>query len=136
MICDENKLRAVSRKLKKVTIVCGDYKNSADFIDENTFVYFDPPYRPITDTASFTAYTENLFNDDAQIELAQFVDEMDKNGAKIVISNSDRKNSNTDYDFFDNIYSAHRIKRVKATRMINCNSEAIGNIKELLISNF
>ena len=136
MICDEKKLRAVSEKLQKVTIVCEDYRESADFIDENTFVYFDPPYRPITDTASFTAYTENLFNDDAQIELAQFVDEMDKNGAKIVISNSDPKNSNTDDDFFDNIYSAHRIKRVEATRMINCNSEARGKIKELLISNF
>ena len=113
-ICDENNLREVSGKLKKVTIVCGDYRKSADFIDENTFVYFDPPYRPITDTASFTAYTENLFNDDAQIELAQFVDEMDKKGAKIVISNSDPKNSNTDDDFFDNIYSAHKIKRVEA----------------------
>ena len=136
MICDEKNLRAVSNKLQRVTIVCGDYRKSADFIDENTFVYFDPPYRPITDTASFTAYTENLFNDDAQIELAQFVDEMDKKGAKIVISNSDPKNSNTDDDFFDNIYSAHRIKRVEATRMINCNSEARGKIKELLISNF
>lgn len=136
MICDENNLRAVSGKLKKVTIVCGDYRKSADFIDENTFVYFDPPYRPITDTASFTAYTENLFNDDAQIALAQFVDDMDKKGAKIVISNSDPKNSNTDDDFFDNIYSAHKIKRVEATRMINCNSEARGKIKELLISNF
>lgn len=136
LICDENNLRAVSEKLQKVKIVCGDYKKSADFIDENTFVYFDPPYRPITDTASFTAYTENLFNDDAQIELAQFVNDMDKKGAKIVISNSDPKNSNTNDDFFDNIYSAHRIKRVEATRMINCNSEARGKIKELLISNF
>lgn len=136
LICDENNLRAVSKKLQKVKIVCGDYKKSADFIDENTFVYFDPPYRPITDTASFTAYTENLFNDDAQIELAQFVNDMDKKGAKIVISNSDPKNSNTNDDFFDNIYSAHRIKRVEATRMINCNSEARGKIKELLISNF
>lgn len=136
LICDENNLRAVSEKLQKVKIVCGDYKKSADFIDENTFVYFDPPYRPITDTASFTAYTENLFNDDAQIELAQFVNDMDKKGAKIVISNSDPKNSNTNDDFFDNIYSAHRIKRVEATRMINCNSEARGRIKELLISNF
>ena len=136
MICDENNLRAVSNKLQRVTIVCGDYRKSADFIDENTFVYFDPPYRPITDTASFTAYTENLFNDDAQIELARFVDDMDKKGAKIVISNSDPKNSNTDDDFFDNIYSAHKIKRVEATRMINCNSEARGKIKELLISNF
>ena len=136
MICDESNLRAVSEKLQKVTIVCGDYRESADFIDENTFVYFDPPYRPITDTASFTAYTENLFNDDEQIELARFVDEMHKEGAKVVISNSDPKNSNTEDDFFDNIYSAHNIKRVEATRMINCNSEARGKIKELLISNF
>ena len=96
MICDENNLRAVSGKLKKVTIVCGDYRKSADFIDKNTFVYFDPPYRPITDTANFTAYTENLFNDDAQIELAQFVDDMDKKGAKIIFKKEDS------YDFFCN----------------------------------
>ena len=136
MICDENNLRAVSKKLRKVTIVCGDYSESADFINENTFVYLDPPYRPITDTASFTAYTENLFNDDAQIELARFIDDMDKRGAKIVVSNSDPKNSNKDDDFFDELYSAHKIRRVEATRMINCNSEARGKIKELLISNF
>ena len=136
MICDEKNLRAVSEKLQKVTIVCGDYRESANFIDENTCVYFDPPYRPITDTASFTAYTENLFNDEEQIELAHFVDDMHKKGAKVVISNSDPKNSNTEDDFFDNIYSAHKIKRVEATRMINCNSEARGKIKELLISNF
>lgn len=136
LICDENNLRAVSEKLQNVKIICGDYKKSADFIDENTFVYFDPPYRPITDTASFTAYTENLFNDEEQIELAKFVDEMNKKGAKIVVSNSDPKNSNTEDDFFDNIYSSHKIKRVEATRMINCNSEARGKIKELLISNF
>lgn len=96
MICDGKNLRAVSNKLQRVTIVCGDYRKSADFIDENTFVYFDPPYRPITDTASFTAYTENLFNDDAQIELAQFVDEMDKKGAKIIAKKEDS------YDFFCN----------------------------------
>lgn len=136
MICDEDNLRAVSDKLQRVKIVCGDYRESADFIDENTFVYFDPPYRPITATASFTAYTENLFNDKEQIELARFVDEMHRKGAKIVISNSDPKNSNAEDDFFDNIYSSHKIKRVEASRMINCNSEARGKIKELLISNF
>ncbi len=136
MICDEKNLRAVSEKLQKVTIVCGDYRESANFIDENTFAYFDPPYRPITDTASFTAYTENLFHDEEQIELARFVDDMHKKGAKVVISNSDPKNSNTEDDFFDNIYSAHKIKRVEATRMINCQAQARGKIKELLISNF
>lgn len=136
IICDEDNLRAVSEKLQKVTIVCGDYRESANFIDEHTFVYFDPPYRPLTDTSSFTAYTETLFNDEEQIDLARFVDEMHKKGAKIVVSNSDPKNSNADDDFFDNIYSAHNIKRVEAARMINCNSESRGKIKELLISNF
>lgn len=136
LICDEKNLRAVSEKLQKVTIVCGDYREAVDFIDENTFVYFDPPYRPITHTASFTAYTENLFNDEEQIELAHFVDDMHKKGAKIVISNSDPKNTNTKDNFFDNIYSAYSIKRVAATRMINCQAQARGKIKELLISNF
>ena len=136
LICDEENIRAVSEKLQKVIIVCGDYRKSADFIDEKTFVYFDPPYRPITETASFTAYTENTFNDKEQIELAGFVDEMHGKGAKIVISNSDPKNSNMNDNFFDNIYSLHKIKRVEAARMINSKGEARGKIKELLISNF
>lgn len=136
LICDEKNLRAVSEVLQNVQIVCGDYRCSSDFIDENTFVYFDPPYRPITETASFTAYTENLFDDEKQIELARFVKEMHKKGAKIAVSNSDPKNSNMQDDFFDDIYSEYKIKRVEAVRMINCNSEARGTIKELLISNF
>lgn len=136
LICDDNNLRAVSEKLRTVTIVCGDYRQSADFIDEHTFVYVDPPYRPITDTSNFTAYTETLFGDKEQIELARFVEEMHRKGAKIVISNSDPKNSDTEDDFFDTIYAVHNIRRVEATRMINCNRETRGRIKELLISNY
>lgn len=136
MICDESNLRAVSEKLQRITITCSDYRKSFDFIDENTFVYLDPPYRPITNTASFTAYTENLFNDEEQMELARFVDKIHEKNAKVVISNSDPKNSNTDDDFFDNLYAAHKIKRVEAVRMINRNYKARGKIKELLISNF
>lgn len=136
MICDEENLRAVSEKLQNVKIVCGDYKKANEFIDKNTFVYFDPPYRPITDTASFLAYTENVFDDEDQLELAEFVNEMQNKGAQVLVSNSDPKNSNTEDNFFDNIYSAYKIKRVEATRMINCNGKARGKIKELLISNF
>lgn len=136
LICDEDNLRTVSSLLKNVQIKCVDYRKSADFIDENTFVYFDPPYRPLTETASFTAYTENLFNDDEQIELANFVDAMNKKGAKIVVSNSDPKNANEDDNFFDDIYSKLNVKRVEATRMINSKSDGRGKIKELLISNF
>lgn len=136
LICDQDNLRAVSDKLHNVQIVCGDYRDSEKFIDKHAFVYFDPPYRPLTSTASFTAYTENLFDDKEQIELSRFVEKMHTKGAKVVVSNSDPQNSNTDDDFFDSIYSAHKIKRVNATRMINCNSESRGKIKELLISNF
>ncbi len=136
LICDEKNLYAVSEKLKNVKIVCADYTKSADFIDDKTFVYFDPPYRPITETASFTAYTENLFDDNMQIELAEFVNAMSKKGAKVVVSNSDPKNADKDDDFFENIYCGHRIRRVEATRMINCEASARGRIKELLISNF
>ena len=135
LICDEENLRSVSHALQNVIIKCADYKKSAEFIDENTFVYFDPPYRPITETASFTAYTENLFDDTAQKELANLVNALNSKGAKILISNSDPKNSNTADDFFDSIYKNDNIKRVEATRMINCNSEARGKIKELLITN-
>ncbi len=136
LICDAQNLRAISMKLQNVKIVWGDYKKSAEFIDGNTFVYFDPPYRPLTETAGVTSYTESRFCDNEQIELAKFVDKMNRKGAKIVISNSDPKNSDESDDFFDNIYSMYKIKRVRASRMINCNSAARGKINELLISNF
>lgn len=136
MICDAGNLVNVSMALKNVIIVCGDYRKSANFIDEQTFAYFDPPYRPITDTASFTAYTENAFDDNSQRELSEFVNLMNKRKAKVVVSNSDPKNSNTEDDFFDKLYANHKITRIAATRMINCNSEARGQISELLISNF
>ena len=135
-ICDEKNLRAVSERLQNVNIVHGDYKQSEGFIDSNTFVYFDPPYRPITESASFTAYTEYDFNDKKQIELAEFVNKINNKGAKIVVSNSDPKNTDENDDFFDKIYSSHSIKRVDASRMINSNGAKRGKIKELLISNY
>ncbi len=87
MICDEENLRVVSEKFQNVTIVCRDYRKSANFIDGSTFVYFDLSYRPITDTASFTVYTENLFNDEEQIELARFADDMNRKGVRVMVSN-------------------------------------------------
>ncbi|MEG0837798.1 MAG: DNA adenine methylase [Akkermansia sp.] len=135
-ICDENNLRNISKALQNVTIVCGDYRESINFIDSNTFVYFDPPYRPLTKTANFTSYTETLFDDDAQIELAKYVKYLDAKKAKIVVSNSDPKNSNIEDNFFDDLYNKQNINRVQATRMINCNSESRGKINELLIVNY
>ena len=136
MICDEKNLRNVSHLLKNVQISCGDYKNCKNFIDTDTFVYIDPPYRPLTATSSFTSYTKNEFGDKQQVELAKFVDCVSERGAKVVISNSDPKNINENDNFFDDIYSKHSITRIMAKRMINSKSNSRGAIKELLISNY
>lgn len=135
-ICDEENLKNVSLALKKVKIIYADYRESESFIDEKTFVYIDPPYRPLNITSSFTSYTENDFNDKEQIELAEYINVLNKKGAKIVISNSDPKNNDIDDNFFDKLYKNYNINRVKATRMLNSNASLRGAINELLITNY
>ena len=100
-ICDEANLRSVSQALQSVNIVCGDYTLSKDFIDKNTFVYLDPPYRPISETSDFTAYNIDCFSDKEQIRLAKFFDEISKIGARVVLSNSDPQNNNAEDAFFE-----------------------------------
>ncbi|MDR2598770.1 MAG: Dam family site-specific DNA-(adenine-N6)-methyltransferase [Oscillospiraceae bacterium] len=134
-ICNEKNLLAVSEKLYGVKIVCADYSESRYFIDNKTFVYFDPPYRPITITASFTSYTENGFNDKEQAKLAAFINELSECGASIVASNSDPKNTNINDNFFDNLYAQHEIIRIYASRAINSIGSARGKVSELLIAN-
>ena len=136
VICDKENLENISKLLQAVEIKCGDYKECVAFIDESTFVYIDPPYRPLTDTASFTSYAETNFADKEQIELAKFVDGLSAKGASVTISNSDPKNSDENDNFFDEIYYKYNIARVMAKRMINSNGESRGSISELLISNY
>lgn len=135
-ICDKQNLKNISQAIKNVKIVCANYQQSLDFIDKNTFVYCDPPYRPISDSSNFTAYTENQFNDLEQIKLAKFIDRINQIGAKVVISNSDPKNTNINDNFFDDLYKNYYICRVEANRMINRDGNSRGKITELLISNF
>ena len=135
-ICDEENLKNVSLTLRNVKIVYADYRESEKFIDDKTFVYIDPPYRPLNITSSFTSYTENDFNDKEQIELAEYINVLNKKGAKIVISNSDPKNNDIDDNFFDELYDNYNINRVKATRMLNSNASLRGAINELLITNY
>ena len=134
-ICDEENLRNINKVLQNVTIVCGDYSLAKQFIDKDTFVYLDPPYRPISETAGFTAYNADCFDENEQIRLAKFIDEINLSGAKIVLSNSDPKNVNPNDTFFDELYKSYSIKRVSASRMINSKAEARGKINELLICN-
>lgn len=134
-ICDAENFRLISGLLENVQIKCGDYSRCADFIDSNTFVYIDPPYRPLTATASFTSYSENEFGDKQQIELGKFVDKISAKGARVVVSNSDPKNSDESDSFFDDLYSGYTIVRVSAKRMINSKGSGRGCVNELLICN-
>ena len=120
-ICDDENLRNIHEALQNVTIVCGDYSLSKSFIDKDTFVYLDPPYRPISETSAFTAYNSDEFDDDEQIRLARFIDEINASGAKIVLSNSDPKNVNEEDNFFDELYKAYQIKRVSKTAKLVAN---------------
>lgn len=98
-ICNEDNLIAVSEVLQNIEIRTGNYKQTKNFIDSNTFVYIDPPYRPLTESSFFTAYSENKFGDKEQLELENFVNEIHAKGAKILLSNSDPKNVNSQDNF-------------------------------------
>ena len=135
-ICAALNIKAVSDKLKGVTIVCGDYRLANDFIDDTTFVYFDPPYRPLSATSSFTAYAKGGFGDLAQTQLADFIDKTNKRGAYILASNSDPKNTDTNDNFFDNLYAKYTITRIDADRSINSKGGGRGKVKELLIATY
>ena len=134
-ICDDENLRNIHDALQNVTIVCGDYSLSKSFIDKETFVYLDPPYRPISETSAFTSYNIDAFDDNEQIRLAKFIDEINLSGAKIVLSNSDPKNVNEEDNFFDDLYKNYKINRVEASRAINSKGDKRGKINELLICN-
>jgi len=135
-ICDERNLHAVSEKLQKVSIVCAGYKESRQFIDSKTFAYFDPPYRPLSATANFTSYGEDSFGDNEQAELAAFIGEMAKKGARIAASNSDPKNTDAGDFFFDRLYAGYNISTIYASRSINSVGSSRGAVSELLITNY
>ena len=136
LICDEENIRACGELLKNTIITNWDYRETASFIDENTFMYVDPPYRPLTASSSFTSYNERGFTDENQIELGEFLLEMKQRGAMVLLSNSDPKNTDTTDNFFDNLYKDFSIERVSASRMINSKGAGRGAVSELLISSF
>lgn len=137
-ICDEENLIELSKLIKNVTFINGDYRESYKYIEENTFIYFDPPYRPINKTSSFTSYSKEDFNDENQKKLGEYFRKINDNNSnvKLMLSNSNPKNNNEKDDFFEQIYNGFKINEIKANRMINSNKEKRGKISELLIINY
>lgn len=134
-ICDKENILAVSKALQKVEILCGDFEETLNYADNNTLFYFDPPYKPLSETSSFNSYSKDEFDDAEQIRLRDFCYKLDTLGHTWILSNSDVKGKNINDNFFDNLYSDFNIQRVDARRNINSNPEKRGALKELLITN-
>lgn len=135
-ICDDKNITEVSKALENTEIICADFIESSKYIKNESFVYLDPPYRPLNKTSNFTSYAKDGFNDEDQIRLANFFKKMDGNGAFLMLSNSDPKNEDPNDDFFDNLYKEYKIERVPAKRFINCDASKRGEINELIIKNY
>jgi len=135
-ICDADNLRRISHVLEKTEIQQGDFTQCQELVHQNSFVYFDPPYRPISKTSYFNAYSQQNFNDKEQLRLRDFLDLLDQKGAKLLLSNSDPKNEDPNDHFFESAYVEYQIKRVQAARNINSKGNKRGKINELLIMNY
>lgn len=134
-ICDTENILAVSKALHRVEILCGDYEETLNFADNNTLFYFDPPYKPLSETSSFNSYAKDEFNDAEQIRLRDFCHKLDALNHTWILSNSDVKGKDENDNFFDELYADFKIERVDAKRSINANPEKRGLLKELLITN-
>lgn len=129
-ILDEAVLKAVSHYLNNngVKILNGDFEEALKDAKSGDFVYLDPPYHPISNTAYFTGYDVNGFNKYEQIRLKETVDDLNRRGCTVLLSNADT-------DFILDLYKDYRIEKIYATRAINSNPLKRGKIQEVLVMN-
>ena len=135
-ICNPETILKDSELLQRVEILNGDFEETFKYAQGNTLFYFDPPYRPLSDTSSFNNYAKEAFNDDAQIRLKKYYDRINDAGFKFMLSNSDGKSVNGEDNFFDVLYAAYQIERVLASRSINSNPNKRGELTEILVRNY
>ena len=125
-IYDEGVIMAASAALQNAQIQNADFAKVLDFADKGDFVYFDPPYYPLTTTSSFTAYHENVFLDEEQKRLHGVFKELADMGASVMHSNSDT-------EFIKELYKDFQIEFVEVNRFINSKSSGRGKIREILV---
>lgn len=135
-ILDKKNLLNVSKLLEIAQIKKADFTEVKNDIKSSSFVYFDPPYRPISKTSNFTSYNKINFKDDEQIKLASLFNELNEMDILQMLSNSDPKNIVPEDNFFDLIYKEYNIIRVPARRMINSNATKRNEINEILVTNY
>jgi DNA adenine methylase len=130
-IFDERNLRAISSILndRGVEVSCADFEAAAKFARRDDFVYLDPPYQPLSTTASFAEYTPQSFGMEDQERVADVFHNLAAKGCHVMLSNS---------PLVEHLYNnrGYKIDRVKAIRAINCIGTRRGAIDELLVTNY
>lgn len=130
-IINEPILRAVNKYFSSndITFYNEDFAETLNRVEKGGFVYLDPPYDPVSDTASFTGYNKGGFNKSEQIRLKQCCDELTQRGVKFMLSNSST-------EFIKELYKDYDMSIVNAKRMINSDASKRGVIEEVLIRNY
>lgn len=128
-IADAENLRWVSDALKRAQILLDDFSAVLNYAERGDFIYFDPPYYPLSETAYFTDYTVDSFGRADQERLAATFQELDKGGCLVMLSNSDTP-------FIRELYTGYEIQNVYAKRAINCRAERRGFVAELVVRNY
>ncbi len=128
-ILDGAGLRAASRALQHADIRCAGFEELLDAARPGDFVYFDPPYAPVSDTASFTSYARDGFGAEDQTRLRDVFRELDRRGAKLMLSNSD-------VPFIRELYEGFNISTIQAARAINSNALRRGKVSEVVVRNY
>lgn len=138
----EDTILQASKVLSNVEIYNQSYEDTLTHLEQlnsdelPAFFYFDPPYKPLSESSSFTSYSKDSFSDEDQAKLKSFCDLLDEKGYQWLLSNSDTTNVDSENTFFDDMYSEYKVERVKASRNINSKGSKRGQINELLIRNY
>lgn len=128
-ICDARTIMMTSEALQHVEIIHNCYSNILNLVNKNDFIYFDPPYHPLSATSNFTAYGEEAFLEPQQIALSKAFKVLNTKGCLVMHSNSNS-------DFIKSLYSDYPIEFVEMNRFINSKSSGRGKIKEVVIRNY
>ena len=128
-VCDPEMLRACSRVLQNTTLSVGSFEEVAFRAKAGDFVYFDPPYAPISKTSAFTAYARRGFGEELQVELRDVCDELTKRGVHFMLSNSHT-------ELIMGLYKNYPIDVVFASRAINSQGSGRGKVREVIVTNY
>lgn len=130
-IVNAGALRAMSAYLNRadVKLSCVDYQDLLEILPKNAFVYFDPPYHPLSDTSNFTGYARGGFSREDQIRLRECCDALNAKGMRFMLSNSAT-------DFIKEQYAAYNITIVRAKRVINSDAAKRGEVEEVVVRNY